>query len=111
MKNSLVSGVSIVTGGPGTGKTTIIDSIISIMEESGLKTAVAAPTGRAAKRIMETSGYPACTVHRLLEYFYNEETGYMSFGKNSENALDFFNILWYNIIAENNTQPNDILAI
>ena len=59
------------------------------MEESGLKVAVAAPTGRAAKRIMETSGHPACTVHRLLEYFYNEETGYMSFGKNAENPLDY----------------------
>ena len=59
------------------------------MEESGLKVAVAAPTGRAAKRIMETSGHLACTVHRLLEYFYNEETGYMSFGKNSENPLDY----------------------
>ena len=93
MKNSLVSGVSIVTGGPGTGKTTIIDSIISIMEESGLKTAVAAPTGRAAKRIMETSGYPACTVHRLLEYFYDEETGYMIFGKNSENPLDYDTVI------------------
>lgn len=93
VKNSLVSGVSIVTGGPGTGKTTIIDSIISIMEESGLKTAVAAPTGRAAKRIMETSGYPACTVHRLLEYFYDEETGYMIFGKNSENPLDYDTVI------------------
>ncbi|MGN0734565.1 MAG: ATP-dependent RecD-like DNA helicase [Anaerovoracaceae bacterium] len=87
--NSLISGVSIITGGPGTGKTTIINALISILEESGQKVAVAAPTGRAAKRIMETSGHPACTVHRLLEYFYNEETGYMSFGKNSENPLDY----------------------
>ena len=89
VKNSLISGVSIITGGPGTGKTTIINSLLYIMEESGLKVAVAAPTGRAAKRIMETSGHPACTVHRLLEYFYNEETGYMSFGKNAENPLDY----------------------
>ena len=87
--NSLISGVSIITGGPGTGKTTIINSLISILEQSGQKVAVAAPTGRAAKRIMETSGHPACTVHRLLEYFYNEETGYMSFGRNSENPLDY----------------------
>ena len=89
VKNSLISGVSIITGGPGTGKTTIINSLLYIMEESGLKVAVAAPTGRAAKRIMETSGHPACTAHRLLEYFYNEETGYMSFGKNAENPLDY----------------------
>ena len=87
--NSLISGVSIITGGPGTGKTTVINSLISILEQSGQKVAVAAPTGRAAKRIMETSGHLACTVHRLLEYFYNEETGYMSFGKNSENPLDY----------------------
>lgn len=87
--NSLISGVSIITGGPGTGKTTVINSLISILEQSGQKVAVAAPTGRAAKRIMETSGHPACTVHRLLEYFYNEETGYMSFGRNSENPLDY----------------------
>ncbi len=91
--NSLISGVSIITGGPGTGKTTIINALISILEESGQKVAVAAPTGRAAKRIMETSGHPACTVHRLLEYFYNEETGYMSFGKNSENLLDYNTII------------------
>ena len=89
VKNSLISGVSIITGGPGTGKTTIINSLLYIIEESGLKVAVAAPTGRAAKRIMETSGHPACTEHRLLEYFYNEETGYMSFGKNAENPLDY----------------------
>ena len=89
MKNSLISGVSIITGGPGTGKTTIINSLLYIMEESGLKVAVAAPTGRAAKRIMETSGHSACTVHRLLEYSYNEETGYMCFGKSSQNPLDY----------------------
>ena len=88
VKNSLISGVSIITGGPGTGKTTVINSLLYIMEESGLKVAVAAPTGRAAKRIMETSGRAACTVHRLLEYFYDEGTGYMRFGKNAENPLD-----------------------
>lgn len=88
VKNSLIGGVSIITGGPGTGKTTIINTLISIMEGSGLKTAVAAPTGRAAKRIMETSGHFACTVHRLLEYCYDEETGYMSFGKNASQPLE-----------------------
>ena len=86
--NSLISGVSIITGGPGTGKTTIINALIHIMEESGLKVAVAAPTGRAAKRIMETGGHFASTVHRLLEYFYDEQTGYMRFGRNAENPLD-----------------------
>ncbi len=63
---SLNMGVSVITGGPGTGKTTIINTIINILEESGLKTAIAAPTGRAAKRITETSGHYASTIHRLV---------------------------------------------
>lgn len=87
VRNALLSGVSIITGGPGTGKTTIINTLISIVEGSGLKAAVAAPTGRAAKRIMETSGHFACTVHRLLEFFYDEETRYMAFGRNAEKPL------------------------
>ena len=88
VKNSLRSGVSIITGGPGTGKTTVINALLNIFEGNGFKIAVAAPTGRAAKRIRETSGRFACTVHRLLEYFYDEETGYMSFGRNGTNPLD-----------------------
>ena len=87
VRNALLSGVSIITGGPGTGKSTIINTLISIVEGSGLKAAVAAPTGRAAKRVMETSGHFACTVHRLLEFFYDEETRYMAFGRNAEKPL------------------------
>ena len=87
VKNALLSGVSIITGGPGTGKTTIIKALISIAEGSGLKVAVAAPTGRAAKRVMQTSGHFACTVHRLLEFFYDEQTSYMSFGRTAERPL------------------------
>lgn len=87
VKNALLSGVSIITGGPGTGKTTIIKALIFIAEASGLKVAVAAPTGRAAKRVMETSGHFACTIHRLLEFFYDEQTRYMSFGRNGERPL------------------------
>lgn len=87
VRNALLSGVSIITGGPGTGKTTIINTLISIVEGSGLKAAVAAPTGRAAKRVMETSGHFACTVHRLLEFFYDEETRHMAFGRNAEKPL------------------------
>ena len=71
VENALLSGVSIITGGPGTGKTTIINAILSVLESSGMKVLVAAPTGRAAKRVMETSGHFACTVHRLLEYSYD----------------------------------------
>lgn len=89
VKNSLEHSVSIITGGPGTGKTTIINTLIKIMEESGLDVAVAAPTGRAAKRIAETSGKPAMTVHRLLEYYYDEEAGHMAFARNQANPLDY----------------------
>lgn len=88
VRNALLSGVSIITGGPGTGKTTIINALISIIEGSGMKVAVAAPTGRAAKRVMETSKHFACTVHRLLEYFYDEESHYMAFGRNRERPLE-----------------------
>ena len=59
--------VTIITGGPGTGKTTIIKNIIDIYEEKGKKVILAAPTGRAAKRMTETTGKEASTLHRLLE--------------------------------------------
>ncbi len=88
VKKSVNSGVSIITGGPGTGKTTIINAIINIFEENHLDVAIAAPTGRAAKRITETCGHYACTVHRLLEYFYSEDTGDMQFGKTWEEPLE-----------------------
>lgn len=86
---SLNMGVSVITGGPGTGKTTIINTIINILESSGLKTAIAAPTGRAAKRITETSGHYASTIHRLLEYYYSESEDMMRFGKTGEDPLDY----------------------
>ncbi len=89
VKNSITGGFSVITGGPGTGKTTIINTIINIFEYSGLKTAIAAPTGRAAKRITETSGRYASTVHRLLEYYYNDATDEMVFGRNDENRLEY----------------------
>mgnify|MGYP002409437388 CR=1 FL=1 len=89
VKSSLQNGVSVVTGGPGTGKTTIINTIIKIFENDGFSTAIAAPTGRAAKRITETSGYEASTIHRLLDYYYSEGEDTMRFGKNSEEPLDY----------------------
>lgn len=89
VKASLQNGVSVVTGGPGTGKTTIINTIMKIFEHSGFTTAIAAPTGRAAKRITETSGYEASTIHRLLEYYYSEGEDTMRFGKNSEDQLKY----------------------
>lgn len=89
VKSSLTSGVSVITGGPGTGKTTIINTIINIFEHSEFKVAIAAPTGRAAKRITETSGHYASTVHRLLEYYYSEGEDVMKFGKTSEDPLKY----------------------
>jgi exodeoxyribonuclease V alpha subunit len=89
VKISMESGVTVVTGGPGTGKTTIINTIMAIFQHNGFSTAIAAPTGRAAKRITETSGYDASTIHRLLEYYYSEGEDSMRFGKNEENPLRF----------------------
>lgn len=86
---SIGSGVSVITGGPGTGKTTIINTLINILESSGHEVAIAAPTGRAAKRITETSGHYASTIHRLLEYYFEEEEGTMRFGKTADDPLDY----------------------
>lgn len=57
----------VIMGGPGTGKTTTINTIVRIFEEEGMDILLAAPTGRAAKRMSETTGYEAQTIHRLLE--------------------------------------------
>lgn len=89
VKSSLSNGISVITGGPGTGKTTIINTIINIFKFAGFKVAIAAPTGRAAKRITETSGHYASTVHRLLEYYYSEGEDMMKFGKTADEPLDY----------------------
>lgn len=96
VKTSLDMGISVITGGPGTGKTTIINAIIDILEGSGLKVAIAAPTGRAAKRITETGGHEASTIHRLLEYSFftsgdaeGDSEGYMRFGRDEDNPLEY----------------------
>ena len=80
-------GVTIITGGPGTGKTTVVKGIISIFNDLDFKTALAAPTGRAAKRMSEATGEEAKTIHRLLEM----ERGVgdeLKFNRNSRNPLD-----------------------
>ncbi len=76
--------VVIITGGPGTGKTTIIKSVVRILRALGLKVLLAAPTGRAAKRVWESTGYEAKTIHRLLEF--SPQKG--GFQKNQEFPLE-----------------------
>ena len=69
----------IVTGGPGTGKTTVMSGILRLFDALRLKTQLAAPTGRAAKRLSEVTGREASTIHRLLEAQFDEATGRMAF--------------------------------
>ena len=88
VRRSVASGISIITGGPGTGKTTIINTLLNVFRESDFRIAIAAPTGRAAKRIQETSGFPAVTIHRLLEYAYVEGTEDMQFNRTEDNPLE-----------------------
>ncbi len=83
---SLENGIMILTGGPGTGKTTVVKALISIFSSIGFKTVLAAPTGRAAKRMSEATSEEAKTVHRMLEM---ERTidGQMRFCRNEKNPL------------------------
>ena len=83
---ALLGGVMLLTGGPGTGKTTVVKAIISICESLGLKTVLAAPTGRAAKRLSETTGEEAKTVHRLLEIERTVEKE-IRFGRDEANPI------------------------
>lgn len=85
---AMEKGVTIITGGPGTGKTTIINTIIRIMDNLDRKVMLAAPTGRAAKRMSEVCGTEAKTIHRLLESSFSENDDNMHFMKNEENPLD-----------------------
>ena len=84
------NGLLIVTGGPGTGKTTTINAIIRYFEMEGLDIALAAPTGRAAKRMTEATGYEAKTIHRLLELtgMPEESSGGVHFERNAQNPLE-----------------------
>lgn len=88
VRASLLTNISIITGGPGTGKTTIINILVRIFRRLGLEVALAAPTGRAAKRMEEASGEPAMTIHRLLEYVYSEDEETLNFGRDEENQLE-----------------------
>ncbi len=80
------NGICIITGGPGTGKTTTLDCILNLFRRRGIEIALAAPTGRAAKRMADATGEDAKTIHRLLEYT-KTENGFI-FKRNKENPLE-----------------------
>ena len=79
--------ILLITGGPGTGKTTILNGILSLLGQMQLKCLLAAPTGRAAKRLTEVTGEEASTIHRLLEAGIDPNTGLMVFAKDESNPL------------------------
>ncbi|MDY5330934.1 MAG: ATP-dependent RecD-like DNA helicase [Anaerovibrio sp.] len=84
----LEHGLFVLTGGPGTGKTTVIRAMLDILEQQGLEILLGAPTGRAAKRLSEATHRGACTVHRMLEAGGNPEEGGSGFGRNQDEPLE-----------------------
>ena len=87
LREAACNGVLLVTGGPGTGKTTILKGILSMLDKMELKYVLAAPTGRAAKRLTEVTGQEASTIHRLLEAGIDPNTGNMVFARDESNPL------------------------
>ncbi|MBQ3216030.1 MAG: ATP-dependent RecD-like DNA helicase [Oscillospiraceae bacterium] len=87
IRTATSSGLLLITGGPGTGKTTILNGVLSVFEQMGLRCLLAAPTGRAAKRLTEVTGRDASTIHRLLEATIDPATGQMVFVRDEENPL------------------------
>lgn len=86
---ALTSGFVVITGGPGTGKTTAINTIIKVMELRKLRVALAAPTGRASKRMSAVTGKDAKTLHRLLEIGFSDDEGIQEFKRNDQFPLDY----------------------
>lgn len=87
VKSAFENGVMVLTGGPGTGKTTTINTIINMFRINGQKVVLAAPTGRAAKRMTETTGKEAKTIHRLLEMMFDTDDR-LIFSKNEDEPID-----------------------
>ena len=87
IRQAATSGLLLITGGPGTGKTTILNGILSLLGQMQLRCLLAAPTGRAAKRLTEVTGEEASTIHRLLEAGIDPATGKMEFVRDEDNPL------------------------
>ncbi|MBI2914862.1 MAG: ATP-dependent RecD-like DNA helicase [Firmicutes bacterium] len=86
VRQAVNHGLLVVTGGPGTGKTTIVRAIVGLLERRGMRVMLASPTGRAAQRLREATGREAKTVHRLLEFKFDEAQG-LRFGRDDTNPL------------------------
>lgn len=86
--SAIENGVSVISGGPGTGKTTIIKALIGVFEKTGKSYKLAAPTGRAAKKMQDSSGKEAKTIHRLLEIEFLDDGGEMQFARNENKPID-----------------------
>ena len=87
LEEAMTSGLLLITGGPGTGKTTVLNGILHLLGHMQLRCLLAAPTGRAAKRLTEVTGEDASTIHRLLEAGIDPHTGNMFFAKDEDNPL------------------------
>ena len=87
IRTAMSSRVMVLTGGPGTGKTTTVNAILSLLQHSGQRVALCAPTGRAAKRLSELTGQKAQTIHRLLEVDYDPQSRLLRFIHNEKNLL------------------------
>ena len=88
IREALTSGVMILTGGPGTGKTTVVHALLRMFDSMGMSVALAAPTGRAAKRLSESTSMEARTIHRLLEMEFDEGSGHGRFRRNEQDLLE-----------------------